>query len=269
MWCWKFDLSALGNRYSAKYSSGILLAVVQGVNKERLLHLSQKGSVMQAKNLVVIGMTVGLLSNSVSPVLASDEKDTRSRKQFSSLAEEQADLARQEAELAREIARLEEKRAALAERRATLRQNRERTERTDLDQEMAELGARDTDRGYVLTLSDIQFRTDEAALTADAMRKLYPLVTLLKENANQDIIIEGYTDSSGAQDYNQELSEQRAMAVRDFFVSTGVDPQRIIARGYGEADPVASNATEAGRRENRRVEIIVPRENAQVTDRRR
>jgi outer membrane protein OmpA-like peptidoglycan-associated protein len=134
---------------------------------------------------------------------------------------------------------------------------------------MADLGARDTDRGYVLTLSDIQFRTDEAALTADAMRKLYPLVTLLKGNAKQDIIIEGYTDSSGSWDYNQELSEQRAMAVRDFFVSTGVDPQRIVARGYGEADPVASNANQAGRRENRRVEIIVPRESTQVTDRRR
>lgn len=224
---------------------------------------------MRAKYLLMTGITVGLLSNSPSPVLAYDERGASSRKQFSSLAEEQADLAQQEADLAREIAELEEKRAALAERRAALRQNRGRTERTQLGQEMAELGARDTDRGYVLTLSDIQFRTDEAALTADTMRKLYPLVTLLKANAKQDIVIEGYTDSSGARDYNQELSEQRAMAVRDFFISTDVDPQRIIARGYGEADPVASNATEAGRRENRRVEIIVPRESTQVTDRSR
>lgn len=201
---------------------------------------------MQAKYLLMIGITTGLLSNPLSPVFAHDERETSSRKQFSSRAEEQADLAQQEAELTREIARLEEKRANLAERRAALQQSRGRTESTQLDQEMAELGARDTDRGYVLTLRDIQFRTDEAALTADTMRKLYPLVTLLKGNTKQDIIIEGYTDSSGSWDYNQELSEQRAMAVRDFFVSTGVDPQRIIARGYGEADPVASNANEAG-----------------------
>jgi outer membrane protein OmpA-like peptidoglycan-associated protein len=224
---------------------------------------------MRAKYLLMLGITTGLLSNPLSPVFAHDERETGSRKQFSSRAEEQADLAQREAELTREIARLEEKRANLAERRAALQQSRGRTESTQLDQEMAELGARDTDRGYVLTLSDIQFRTDEAALTADAMRKLYPLVTLLKGSAKQDIIIEGYTDSSGSWDYNQELSEQRAMAVRDFFVSTGVDSQRIIARGYGEADPVASNANEAGRRENRRVEIIVPRESTQMTDRRR
>lgn len=224
---------------------------------------------MRAKHFLMAGITVGLLSNSLSPVFAYDEKDSSSREQFSSLAEEQADLAQQEADIAKKIAELEEKRAALAERRMSLRQNRGRTERTRLGREMAELGARDTDRGYVLTLSDIQFRTDEAALTADTMRKLYPLVTLLKGDAEQDIVIEGYTDSSGERDYNQELSEQRALAVRDFFVSTGVDPQRIIARGYGEADPVSSNATEAGRQENRRVEIIVPRESTQVTDRRR
>jgi len=223
---------------------------------------------MRVKYLLVTGMTVGLLSNSPSAIFAHDERDTGSRKQYSSRAEEQADLAQQEADLTREIARLEEKRANVAERRAALQQRRGRGERAQLDREMADLGARDTDRGYVLTLSDIQFRTDEAALTADAMRKLYPLVTLLKGNAKQDIIIEGYTDSSGSWDYNQELSEQRAMAVRDFFVSTGVDPQRIVARGYGEADPVASNANQAGRRENRRVEIIVPRESTQVTDRR-
>lgn len=224
---------------------------------------------MQAKHLLIASLTVGFLGSSSLLVAANEERAGSRRQQFSSLAEEQADLARQEAALTREIAKLEEKRADLAERRAALRQNRGRTERTRLDQKMADLGARDTDRGYVLTLSDIQFYTDEAELTADTMRKLYSLMALLKENSKQDIVIEGYTDSSGERDYNQELSEQRAMAVRDFFVSTGVDPQRIVARGYGETDPVASNATAAGRRENRRVEIIVPRDNAQVSDRRR
>lgn len=225
---------------------------------------------MYGKHFLITGLTVGLLSSSPALAPAADERGASSRKQFSSLAEERADLARQEADLAREIATLEEKRAALAERRATLQQHQGRTDSTTrLDEELAGLGARDTNRGYVLTLSDIQFRPDEAELTADTMRKLYPLVTLLKDNPKQDIVIEGYTDGSGPREHNQELSEQRAMAVRDFFVSTGVDSQRIIARGYGEADPVASNDTEAGRRENRRVEIIVPRESAQVVERER
>ena len=234
---------------------------------------------MQAKHILITSLTIGLLSSSSAVILADDERGTDSHRQFSSFAEEQADLERQEADLAREIAKLEEKRAALADRRAALRQQRKESKDaqesyrqtpeqvTRLDKEMTDLGARDTERGYVLTLSDIQFHTGEAKLTADAMRKLYPLVTLLKDNAKQDIIIEGYTDSSGAQDYNQELSEQRALAVRDFFVSTGVDSQRITARGHGEDDPVASNATAAGRQENRRVEIIVPRTSAQVSGR--
>jgi outer membrane protein OmpA-like peptidoglycan-associated protein len=198
---------------------------------------------MQAKYLLITSLTAGLLSS--TPAIAPAY-------QYSSVAAERADLARQEAELTKEIARLEDKRAALAERRAALPTSR-------LEQQMAGLGARATDRGYVLTLSDIQFQSDEAKLTADAMRKLYPLVTLLKDNPRRDIIIEGYTDSSGPEDYNQELSEQRAKAVGDFLVSTGVDPQRITTRGYGAADPVASNATVAGRRENRRVEITVAR----------
>jgi outer membrane protein OmpA-like peptidoglycan-associated protein len=231
---------------------------------------------MSIKHLLIMSFTVGFLGGSSLLAAAYDERAGSQYKQSSSLAEEQAELARQEADLAKEIARLEEKRAALAERRAMLRQNQsmESTRQTPeqatrLNQELADLGARNTDRGYVLTLSDIQFRTDEAKLTADTMHKLYPLVTLLKDGPKQDIIIEGYTDSSGSQDYNQELSEQRAMAVRDFFVSTGVDPQRIITRGHGEASPVASNATEAGRRENRRVEIIVPRGGGQVSERER
>ncbi len=218
---------------------------------------------MQAKHLLMTGLTIGLLGSTPMLVFAYDGSETNSYKHYSSVSEERADLARQEADLSKEIGRLEEKRAALAERRAALPQAQGEAEAarhtSSLEREMAGLGAHETDRGYVLTLSDIQFQTDEAKLTADTMRKLYPFVTLLKDNPRREIIVEGYTDSSGPEDYNRELSEQRAKAVEDFLVSTGIDPRRITTHGYGETNPIASNATAAGRRENRRVEIVVSR----------
>jgi OmpA-OmpF porin, OOP family len=72
-----------------------------------------------------------------------------------------------------------------------------------------------------------------------------------------DINVVGYTDSIGTEEYNQELSVRRANAVKDYMVSEGIDPGIIDVKGMGEADPVASNATAAGRAENRRVEISV------------
>ena len=74
-------------------------------------------------------------------------------------------------------------------------------------------------------------------------------------------------DSSGAESYNLNLSQQRADAVRDFLVANGIDPERIKVQGYGEAKPVASNTNEAGRRENRRVEVIMVREGERVANR--
>jgi len=77
-----------------------------------------------------------------------------------------------------------------------------------------------------------------------------------------DINVVGYTDSVGTEEYNQQLSVRRANAVKDYMVSEGVDPGIIDVKGMGEADPVASNSTAAGRAENRRVEISVAVEQA-------
>jgi outer membrane protein OmpA-like peptidoglycan-associated protein len=218
---------------------------------------------------------IGLLSTSVCsvPLVATaHEVSGRERVSHERLMRERQELARQEAQLAQDTLALEERRAELAKRRAALiareqdlaesgatrRSRRESTQ--SVDQSLANLGARESDRGFVLTLSDIQFQRDESELTAETMRKLYPLATLLKDESGRTIIIEGYTDSTGDENYNQRLSERRASAVRDFLISAGIDPQRISVRGYGEEHPIASNDTDSGRRENRRVEIVVARE---------
>ncbi len=69
--------------------------------------------------------------------------------------------------------------------------------------------------------------------------------------------IEGYTDSIGSEEYNQTLSEKRAASVRDYLMSSGVSIDNVSARGLGKSDPVADNSTAAGRKQNRRVEMIV------------
>ncbi len=155
--------------------------------------------------------------------------------------------------------------AAVAEAQAARVGQRSTSARlAELERELAELKTQETEDGLVLTLGDVLFAPNRAELTTAAMRKLYPLATILKEQPKRSIRIEGYTDSRGTEFYNLDLSQRRADAVRDFLIGNGISPNRIIARGYGEADPVASNDTAAGRRENRRVEVIVPREGKRV-----
>jgi len=176
------------------------------------------------------------------------------------VAEERAAAAREQAELARENADRAAQEAAIAEEQAARVRHKPSSSRiAELERELAELRTQETDHGLVLTLGDVLFAPNQDELTPDAMRKLYALVTILKEQPRRNIRIEGYTDSSGTESYNLDLSQRRADAVRDYLIDHGISPNRIIARGYGEVDPVASNATMAGRRENRRVEVIVPR----------
>jgi outer membrane protein OmpA-like peptidoglycan-associated protein len=224
---------------------------------------------MRTPNLWMLGLASTLCSFPLT--VTAYDGSSREVRTKTTLAQERQDLARQEAELAQDSIVLEERRDALAKRRAALIEREQQlTQETprrhrsevgrDVDQTLTNLGARESDRGFVLTLSDIQFQRDESELSAETMRKLYPLITLLKDESRRNIIIEGYTDSVGAEDYNAELSERRASAVRDFLVSAGIDPRRTSVRGYGEEHPVASNDSENGRRENRRVEIIVTRD---------
>ena len=126
-----------------------------------------------------------------------------------------------------------------------------------LQQELAALKAKQTERGLVLTLGDVLFETGKAELRPGALQNLYPLVTFLQKYPERRAVIEGYTDSVGSDASNLDLSERRADAVRDFLLQNGVNPAQLTTRGYGKASPVASNATAEGRQQNRRVELII------------
>lgn len=106
-----------------------------------------------------------------------------------------------------------------------------------------------------LVLEDVNFEFDSATLTMGAERILDDVADKLRANQNVRVRIEGHTDSMGSEAYNQDLSQARADAVADYLMRQGVDAERMRTIGYGESQPVASNDTDAGRAENRRVEL--------------
>ncbi|PRY71335.1 OmpA family protein [Halomonas ventosae] len=106
-----------------------------------------------------------------------------------------------------------------------------------------------------LVLRDVNFEFDSATLTMGAEQILDGVAEKLRANRNVRVRIEGHTDSVGSDAYNQQLSQERADSVADYLSSQGVARDRMQTTGYGEAQPVATNDTDAGRAENRRVEL--------------
>ena len=126
-----------------------------------------------------------------------------------------------------------------------------------LEQELAELKAKKTDRGFVLTLGDVLFVTGKADLMSGAQRTIDQLAGFLNKYPTKKVSVEGHTDSVGSEDYNFALSQRRADSVRSAIMARGISSDRISAKGLGELYPVASNDTPAGRQQNRRVEILI------------
>ena len=133
----------------------------------------------------------------------------------------------------------------------------ERRRAQALEQKLNDMQAKQTDRGLVVTFSDVLFDVGRADLRSGAMRRVRQLADILSEYPDRNVLIEGFTDATGSDETNQTLSEQRAMSVRTALVSSGIDPRRIVARGLGERFAVASNDTMAGRQQNRRVEAVL------------
>ncbi len=117
---------------------------------------------------------------------------------------------------------------------------------------------RQTARGATMRLDeDVLFATDSDVLRPGAIDRLRPLAAYLRDNPGVRVAIDGYTDSRGTDAHNQDLSERRAASVRGAFDDMGVTRARFSVVGYGERDPVATNATPAGMRLNRRVEVTL------------
>lgn len=123
---------------------------------------------------------------------------------------------------------------------------------------MADYGFRQTARGATLTLAEeVLFATASATLRPGAIDRLRPLADYLRDNPGVRVAIDGHTDARGSDAYNQDLSERRAASVREAFDRMNVTRARFQVVGHGEAQPVASNASTAGQRQNRRVEVTL------------
>jgi len=169
--------------------------------------------------------------------------------------QERAEQARREAEAQRTQAQ------ALAGEALALRAQAE-TEKaalraTLLQQFSAILDTRDTARGLIVNIGDVLFETGRFELLPPAREKLARFAGIVLGHPGLMVQAEGFTDSTGTAAINEELSERRASTVSSFLIAQGLSRDRLTARGYGASQPVASNDTPEGRRQNRRVELVV------------
>ena len=171
---------------------------------------------------------------------------------YSQIARQHADLVLNQERLAR--LELERERLQLALREAKLASVQQQGKW--VESQIAALASEQTDRGLVMTLGDVLFDTGRAELKNSASRTVLKLVQFLQLNPRRVVRIEGYTDSTGAAEDNLKLSRDRAQAVADMLVDLGIDEKRLQVEGYGDQYPIEANASERGRAQNRRVEIV-------------
>jgi outer membrane protein OmpA-like peptidoglycan-associated protein len=119
------------------------------------------------------------------------------------------------------------------------------------------LDTRDTPRGLVVNMADVLFDTARFDLRPIAREKLARFSGIVLAHPGLNLAIEGHTDSTGSDEFNQKLSEQRAESVRKYLIEQGLSDSSLTATGFGKSMPIADNSTAAGRQQNRRVEIII------------
>lgn len=128
----------------------------------------------------------------------------------------------------------------------------------EIEQELKDAKVERVGEGIKITFdSGILFDYDSYALRSEAQENISELSDILQKYEDTKILFAGHTDSKGPDEYNQELSMDRAKSVASYTSTQGVASERMIIEGYGESDPVADNSTEAGRQQNRRVEIAI------------
>ncbi|MFL6658852.1 MAG: OmpA family protein [Massilia sp.] len=183
----------------------------------------------------------------------------------------EADRAKSDAAVAQAQANVAQSQAADAQRAAADAEARTREAQARaaaLESMMADLQAKKTERGMIITIGDVLFATGQATLTQAGMGNLRKLADVLAQNPERTVLVEGFTDSVGSATSNLDLSERRAAAVRNALTSMGVANARIATKGYGEAFPVAPNDTAGNKQLNRRVEIVLSNSNAPIPARR-
>jgi outer membrane protein OmpA-like peptidoglycan-associated protein len=197
---------------------------------------------------------------------AADEAARRERaeqeREAAQRAAEEAEHARLAAEQAAQQS--QQQLAAVQQQAQAAEQARAETERQAAEQRQrlvsqlnSVLATKDTARGVVSQMSDVLFDVNKATLKTDAQIRLAKISGIILSYPDLKLEIDGYTDSTGTLQWNQTLSEKRAASVRDFLISQGVPIDNVTAKGFGPENPIAPNETAAGRKMNRRVELVL------------
>ena len=200
-------------------------------------------------------------------LLEAQKRQALAAQQNAQNAQQQAQSAQQQVQAARNEAQQARTQAQLAQQQAQDAKQQLASQRQQFKQLQSEqLGAHQTDQGMVVTLSNVLFSTGKSTLQAGAHLQLDRLATYLKDHPKEKVMIEGSTDSTGSADYNQKLSGARAQAVAQALQLRGVQESQLQTIGLGEAYPVASNDTSAGRQQNRRVDIVFSNASGQFSE---
>ena len=165
-------------------------------------------------------------------------------------------LAQQQA-LAAETAKARQAAAQSEQLRQQAEKDKQELRARLLQQLNSILATKDTARGLIANMSDVLFKTGSFELLPGARERLAKVSGIVLAYPSLHLQVEGHTDSVGADEYNQQLSQKRAGAVRDYLVQQGILADSIESRGFGKTEPVASNETPEGRQQNRRVEMVI------------
>jgi outer membrane protein OmpA-like peptidoglycan-associated protein len=194
---------------------------------------------------------------------AEQEKAAADRQRLEAeLAAAKAAQQKAEADAGRLAAAAQEQQARAEAQRAQQMAQQAEQEKTELRATLLRqlnqvLETKDTDRGLVATMADVLFDTGKYTLRPAARERLARLAGIVAAHPGLKLEADGFTDSTGSDEFNQRLSEKRAQAVIDYLKTQGLPESNLSSRGEGSSMPVAPNETAAGRQKNRRVEIIV------------
>jgi outer membrane protein OmpA-like peptidoglycan-associated protein len=209
----------------------------------------------EARSLAYIAHRRVLLAEANGRAAIAQQQAQQAEQQFVRGQGSQLAQARGQLDQSRERMRSQEQRLA-AEQKA--RAEAEQRAKDALQRLSSFANVKSDPRGMVITLSgSVLFATNKSEVMGPARERLNQVGEALKEVEGRHIRVLGYTDSVGKDEYNQQLSQKRAEAVRAHLISRGVREDMVVAEGRGEEDPVASNASPEGRANNRRVEIVV------------
>jgi outer membrane protein OmpA-like peptidoglycan-associated protein len=205
-------------------------------------------------DLAIIADRRALIAEAQAVNLHAQQEALAAKQQGASLTDAQLQTAR--GQLGQTQMQLQQQQAASAAQAQLLQDLQGKLK--DARDTIAKIAAvKDDDRGMVITLQgEVLFKTGKWDLKAGAMAKLDEIAGALK-GKEQPIVVYGYTDNVGATDMNMDLSQKRAMSVRDYLATKGIPQDLITGEGKGPADPISDNTSIEGRASNRRVEIVV------------